>query len=176
VPLKGAEITSMRKDGEQPRISFRKPLVMAFAMLALLSFTVPPAHAATYSNRKPLRVIAYDYAVGQAGKWYCWGGTGPSCYDCSGLVYEAYLHVDINIGRTTYDMLDSGRLVRISESQAKRGDLAFYGSGHVELVDHGDITFGAHNVGQRIGWITWNAYWYPTAFYRVRGAGRMLRA
>jgi hypothetical protein len=166
----------MRKDGEQPRISFRKPLVMAFAMLALLSFTVPPAHAATYSNRKPLRVIAYDYAVGQAGKWYCWGGTGPSCYDCSGLVYEAYLHVDINIGRTTYDMLDSGRLVRISESQAKRGDLAFYGSGHVELVDHGDITFGAHNVGQRIGWITWNAYWYPTAFYRVRGAGRMLRA
>lgn len=173
-PLKGAEITSMRKDGEPRKIFFRKPVVMAFAVLMLLSCIVAPAHAATYSNAKPLRVIAYDYAVAQAGKWYCWGGTGPSCYDCSGLVYEAYLRVGIDIGRTTYEMLDSSRLVRISQSQARRGDLAFYGSGHVELVDHGDITFGAHSTGQRIGWITWNTAWYPTAFYRVRGAGRML--
>lgn len=164
----------MRKEGEQQKLSFRKPVVMTFAALALVAFAVAPAHATTLSNRNPLRITAYDYAVGQAGKWYCWGGTGPSCYDCSGLVYEAYLRVDIDLGRTTYDMLDSGRLVRISASQAKRGDLAFYGSGHVELVDHGDITFGAHTTGQRIGWITWNSAWSPTAFYRVRGAGRRL--
>ena len=165
----------MRKDGEQPKISFRKPVVMAFAALALLTITVPPAHATTFSNRKALRVIAYDYAVAQAGKWFCWGGTGPSCYDCSGLVYEAYLHVHKDLGRTTYDMLDSGELIPITASQAKRGDLAFFGDGHVELVDHGDITFGAHATGQQIGWITTNSYWHPTAYYRVRGAGRANR-
>jgi len=162
----------MRKDGEQLKLSFRKPVVMAFAALTLLTFAVAPAHATTLTNRKPLRITAYDYAVAQAGKWYCWGGTGPSCYDCSGLVYEAYLSVDIDLGRTTYDMLDSGELIRIRADQARRGDLAFFGSGHVELVDHGPITFGAHATGQQIGWITTNIEWHPTAYYRVRGAGR----
>jgi hypothetical protein len=42
----------------------------------------------------------------------------------------------------------------------------------VELVDHGPITFGAHATGQQIGWITTNIDWHPTAYYRVRGAGR----
>ena len=146
---------------------------MAFAALTMLMLTVAPARATTFGNRK-LRIIAYDYAVAQAGKQYCWGGAGPSCYDCSGLVYEAYLRVDIDLGRTTYDMLDSGKLIRIRASAARRGDLAFFGSGHVELVDHGHITFGARNVGQPIGWITTNSFWHPTAYYRVRGAGRVL--
>ena len=162
----------MRKEGEQLKLSFRKPVVMAFAALTLLTFAVAPAHTTTLSNRNPLRITAYDYAVAQAGKWYCWGGAGPSCYDCSGLVYEAYLRVDIDLGRTTYDMLDSGELIRIRADQARRGDLAFFGSGHVELVDHGPITFGAHATGQQIGWITTNIEWHPTAYYRVRGAGR----
>jgi len=162
----------MRKEGEQQKTCFRKPVVMAFVILMTLAFAIGPAHATTFGNRKPLRDIAYEYAVAQRGKWYCWGGTGPSCYDCSGLVYEAYLHVDIDLGRTTYDMLDSGQLIRISQDEAQRGDLAFFGTGHVELVDHGDITFGAHATGQQIGWITTNSYWHPTAYYRVRGAGR----
>lgn len=147
---------------------------MALAALTMLTFSLAPAHATTLSNRNPLRITAYDYAVAQAGKWYCWGGTGPSCYDCSGLVYEAYLRVDINLGRTTYDMLASGELIRIRASQARRGDLAFFGSGHVEFVDHGPITFGAHTTGQPIGWITTNSSWHPSAYYRVRGAGRGL--
>jgi cell wall-associated NlpC family hydrolase len=161
----------MRKEGEQQKLSFRKPVVMALAALAMLTFTIAPAHATTL-NRNPLRITAYEYAVAQAGKQYCWGGAGPSCYDCSGLVYEAYLRVHVDLGRTTYDMLDSADLVRISAAQARRGDLAFFGSGHVELVDHGPVTFGAHTTGQLIGWITTNSAWHPTAYYRVRGAGR----
>jgi uncharacterized membrane protein len=161
----------MRKEGEQLKLSFRKPVVMAFAALAMLMFAIAPAHATTL-KRNPLRIHAYDYAVAQAGKQYCWGGAGPSCYDCSGLVYQAYLRVHIDLGRTTYDMLDSGDLIQIPASQARRGDLAFFGSGHVELVDHGPITFGAHTTGQLIGWITTNSAWHPTAYYRVRGAGR----
>jgi NlpC/P60 family len=152
----------------------RKFVIVACAVLTSLTslFMARPAHAATRSHRRPLRVIAYDYAVAQRGKWYCWGGTGPSCYDCSGLVWAAYQHVHIFLARTTYGMLQSGQLIRITAAQARRGDLAFYGPGHVELVDFPSVMFGAEDTGTRIGWSTANVYWHPTAYYRVRGAGR----
>jgi cell wall-associated NlpC family hydrolase len=151
----------------------RKLVYVVCAALAVLSFTARPAHASTRSSRRPLRVLAYDYAVAQQGKWYCWGGTGPSCYDCSGLVYEAYRHVHIFMARTTYGMLASGQLIPISRAHAKRGDLAFYGPGHVVMVDNPNLMYGAETTGTRIGWIRWTPYWHPTAYYRVRGAARL---
>ncbi len=146
-------------------------VIIVSLALASLAFTTLPAHAATRSVRQPLRYLAYEYALKQHGKWYCWGGTGPSCYDCSGLVYAAYGNIHIWLGRTTYDMLRSGRLVRVSHAQARRGDLAFFGTGHVELVDRANITFGAHESGTRIGWAWSNSYWHPTAYYHVNGTG-----
>lgn len=100
-----------------------------------------------------------------AGHWYLYGGTGPS-YDCSGLVMIAYEHEGIYLPHSTYAMLSSGHLVRTYSPE--RGDLAFYGSGHVEFVTvwyH--TTFGAHDTGSRIGWIRYGGWWQPTAFYRV---------
>ncbi len=109
---------------------------------------------------------AMNYALHQAGKWYCWGGTGPSCYDCSGLVYMAYGHIGISLPRTTYGMLASPKLVRVYHPM--RGDLAFFGSGHVELMtDMPGVTFGAHDSGSRIGHIRWGGSFTPSAFYRV---------
>lgn len=101
------------------------------------------------------------------GHWYGWGGTGPSVYDCSGLVYESYGRADgIWLPRTTYGMLGSRHLVRTWYPQ--RGDLAFYGSGHVEFVTvEYDTTFGAHDTGSRIGWIRFGSWWQPTAYYKV---------
>ena len=32
---------------------------------------------------------------------YIWGGTGPSGYDCSGLVQAAYAQAGISLPRTT---------------------------------------------------------------------------
>ncbi len=145
--------------------------IVASLALMSLTFAARPAHAATRTIRHPLRYLAYEYATAQRGKWYCWGGTGPSCYDCSGLVYASYRRMSVSLGRTTHDMLRSGRLRRISHAQARRGDLAFYGIGHVEMVDRANVTFGAHEEGTRIGWAWYNAYWHPTAYYRVRGTG-----
>ncbi len=150
----------------------RKFVTMVCAVLASMTLTVEAANASTHSDLRPLREIAYEYAVAQHGKWYCWGGTGPSCFDCSGLVYAAYQHVHIQLPRTTYEMLASGQLIQISQAQARRGDLAFYGDGHVELVDSPTIMFGAETTGTQIGWTLSTPYWHPTAFYRVRGAGR----
>ena len=53
-------------------------------------------------------------------------------------------------------------------AEARRGDLMFYGSGHVEInTVWYHQTFGAHDWGQRVGWTTWGPWWYPTAAYRV---------
>jgi cell wall-associated NlpC family hydrolase len=104
------------------------------------------------------------------GCWYSYGGTSCSHgYDCSGLVMEAFGHgAGIWLPHSTYAMLSNPHLHRIPLSQARRGDLMFYGSGHVEIdtVWH-DQTFGAHSSGQRVGWIAWGPWWYPTAAYRV---------
>ena len=104
------------------------------------------------------------------GCWYTWGGTNCSQgYDCSGLVMEAFGHGDgIWLPHSTYAMLSDPHLHRIPLSQARRGDLMFYGSGHVEFnTIWYHQTFGAHDSGSRVGWITWGPYWYPTAAYRI---------
>lgn len=124
-----------------------------------------------HASRKARRMNAFFWARRQAGKPYEWGGTGPGGFDCSGLVYAAYRRAGIRLPRTTYGMLRSHRLIRIRASQAKPGDLAFYGSGHVELVDRRrHSTFGALDAGTVIGWHQFSRWWHPTAYYRVRGA------
>jgi hypothetical protein len=115
-----------------------------------------------------LRILAWEWAEKQRGKPYIWGGVGPQGYDCSGLVYAAYKHAGLVLPRTTYEMLASWQLVRIPRSKARRGDLAFFGTGHVELLGWGDWTFGAEAPGTLLGFHKWNAFWYPTMFFRVR--------
>jgi cell wall-associated NlpC family hydrolase len=104
------------------------------------------------------------------GCWYAYGGSSCSHgYDCSGLVVEAFGHgAGIWLPHSTYAMLGNPHLHPIPLSRARRGDLMFYGSGHVEIdtIWH-HATFGAHDWGQRVGWITWGPWWYPTAAYRV---------
>ena len=112
-----------------------------------------------------------DKAETRAGDWYAYGGAGPYVFDCSGLVYWASHRLGVNMPRSTYDMLhqgvSSGLLYRVY--RPRRGDLAFYGTGHVEFVTTwSHTTFGAQDAGTRVGWHTWNAYWYPTMYYRIR--------
>ena len=104
------------------------------------------------------------------GCWYSYGGS--SCaqgYDCSGLVMEAFGHgAGIWLPHSTYAMLGNPHLHRIPLSQARRGDLMFYGAGHVEInTVWYHQTFGAHDWGERVGWATWGPWWHPTAAYRV---------
>jgi cell wall-associated NlpC family hydrolase len=111
------------------------------------------------------RLRAYYWALRQAGHPYQYGGTGPG-FDCSGLVMMAYRHAGIHLPRTTYEMLASPLLVRVRHPH--RGDLAFYGSGHVELFKKWGYTFGAHDYGSPVSMVRYGWGWVPTAFYRVR--------
>jgi cell wall-associated NlpC family hydrolase len=126
------------------------------------------AASASAAAAAAMRLRVWRYALAQRDKPYIWGGTGPVGFDCSGLVYEAYRAAGVSLPRTTYEILRSTRLIRISRSQAQRGDLAFFGTGHVELYDGGLLTYGAEKTGTVIGFHRMNAFWHPTMYFRVR--------
>ena len=160
-------------------------LALVLAALTLAGISAPSAVAAPVAHRAlaapvvlhqhhrhhrdrdeiPLRMRAWDWAVDQHGKPYEWGGTGPYGFDCSGLVYASYLHAGRPIPRTTYEMLASVDLVPTRHPQ--RGDLAFYGPGHVELFARWGRTFGAQQPGTLVGWHQWSRWWHPTMFFRI---------
>ena len=124
----------------------------------------------TLPSRSPASEVAYQWAETQAGARYRYGAQGNGGYDCSGLVRAAYLRAGIWLPRTTGMMLQYWRLAR--ESSPRQGDLVFFGTGHIELYAGQDQSFGAED--NQIG-TSWNRWWpdnwWPTAFYRVSGAG-----
>lgn len=146
-------------------------LAVVVLLIASTALARPvPARAAVAAPRTAakIRLAVWRYALRQRGKPYIFGDAGPRGFDCSGLVYAAYHATGIALPRTTFGMLGSWRLVRISKSQARRGDLAFFGTGHVEIFDWGNWTFGAADSGTLIGFHKMNSFWHPTMYFRVR--------
>lgn len=70
------------------------------------------------------------YARGQHGKRYCWGGTGPDCFDCSGLTSVAWSRAGTTIPRTSGQQRQKLQLVPMSA--LKPGDV-LWRPGHVGL-------------------------------------------
>ena len=75
------------------------------------------------------------------GKPYLMGATGPTYYDCSGMVSTALRHFGINIGRTTVAMQESSGVAKLGTDidKATTGDLVIFGhgtgaAGHVGIV------------------------------------------
>lgn len=87
-----------------------------------------------------LRASIIIEAKKHIGLCYVWGGMSlKTGADCSGFCHAVYKQVGINtskLPRTSYDMADSSLGRTVSLSQAKPGDLVFYGnsSGHVNHV------------------------------------------
>ncbi|MER6846238.1 NlpC/P60 family protein [Streptomyces flaveolus] len=67
---------------------------------------------------------ALAFARAQIGKPYVWGATGPGSYDCSGLTQAAWKAAGVTLPRTTYDQVEAGTTVSVS--QAQPGDLVFF--------------------------------------------------
>lgn len=74
---------------------------------------------------------AVAFEKDQLGKPYQWGATGPNLFDCSGLTMRAWEKAGKEIGRTTYEQVNSGRPG--SRSTALPGDLHFPEPGHVMM-------------------------------------------
>jgi cell wall-associated NlpC family hydrolase len=88
---------------------------------------------------------AVRYAMAQVGKPYCYGGGGPSCYDCSGLTMAAYASVGISLPHSSGAQIGVGRQVSAGELQP--GDLVFYYSpiSHVSMyIGNGQRVSATH--------------------------------
>ena len=70
-----------------------------------------------------------DTVMDQMGKPYRWGATGPSSFDCSGLMYYSFKKgANKTIPRTSREQSRYGK--KVSKSELQPGDLVFFGSGN----------------------------------------------
>ncbi|MFF4505749.1 NlpC/P60 family protein [Streptomyces sp. NPDC001401] len=67
---------------------------------------------------------AIEFAYAQLGKPYEWGSTGPSSYDCSGLVGAAWRSAGVSLPRTVKQMYDAGR--KVAQSDLQPGDIIYW--------------------------------------------------
>jgi cell wall-associated NlpC family hydrolase len=84
----------------------------------------------------PAALQAVNYAQGQLGLPYLWGGDGPheGGFDCSGLTRAAYAAAGVELPRTAQQQYDAGPAVPAG-APLLPGDLVFYGSdGNVHHV------------------------------------------
>lgn len=96
-----------------------------------------PSSAGPSSGRAATAVMAARAAVGRP---YVWGSTGPSGFDCSGLMVWSYRQAGVSLPRTSQAQRHAGRQVPLS--QAQPGDLVTYRSdaSHVGMyVGNGQV-------------------------------------
>jgi cell wall-associated NlpC family hydrolase len=116
--------------------------------------------AATSSGAPSKAARAIAYARQQIGLPYCWGGTGAGCFDCSGLVQQAYQHAGVSIARTTQAQWATERHV----SSPRPGDLVFFAGadgtmtspGHVGIVTGRGTMIEAYGTGYPIRYASYD--------------------
>lgn len=109
-----------------------------------------------------------------SGHKYVWGATGPSTFDCSGLVMYALKHA-YGIDYPHFSGAQYARTQHISKDQARMGDLVFWGSNgseHVGVYAGGNKYFSAESPAQGIHMNTLSSVIGKGAplFGRVKGA------
>jgi hypothetical protein len=96
----------------------------------------------TISAVTAVAFTAINYACGQRGLPYVWGGNGPADggFDCSGLTTAAYRAAGLTLPRTADTQYRAGP--RVPDDQPLLpGDLVFYGNPHATI----------HHVGLYLG-------------------------
>lgn len=107
-----------------------------------------------------VRVDLVQYALQFVGNRYVWGGTSLTRgVDCSGFTMRVYEHYGVKLPHHSGSQPSYG--TRISSSEARPGDLFFYGSGgrigHVGIyIGNGQIV---HASGARTGIKVSNAFY-----------------
>jgi cell wall-associated NlpC family hydrolase len=111
---------------------------------------------------------ALDFAFAQKGKPYCYGGAGPSCYDCSGLTMKSWGAAGVGLPHNAAAQYNAIRHVAYSDLQP--GDLVFFnGLGHNGIyIGNGQMMHAPHT-GTVVQIVNISSGYYRQNFY---GAGR----
>jgi cell wall-associated NlpC family hydrolase len=99
-------------------------------------------------------------ALTRRGDPYIWGASGPSAFDCSGLVLWAYAQVGISLPHFTGDQWNMG--VHVARADLQPGDLVFFypDIGHVGLYIGNGLMVDAPNFGEpvQVEPVMWDVY------------------
>jgi cell wall-associated NlpC family hydrolase len=83
---------------------------------------------------------------------YCYGGAGPDCFDCSGLVVAAFGYAGVNLPkrgvRTSRQLY--GFTTRVPLKWSRTGDLLFYDYDADGVVSHVELVYRKGGPGP--GW------------------------
>lgn len=75
-----------------------------------------------------------NVASDKLGTGYRSGGTTPSGFDCSGLMYSTFKKFDITLPRSSHEMAEIG--TEINPENAKKGDLIFFINRGQHRINH----------------------------------------
>lgn len=90
-----------------------------------------------------IRVDVCQYAKEFLGNPYVWGGTSlTNGTDCSGFVLSVFKKYGVKLPRTSREQANYGTTIKVSE--AKAGDLIFYGNG--KTINHVALYIGGGQV------------------------------
>jgi cell wall-associated NlpC family hydrolase len=108
----------------------------------------PPTGGGGGGGGSAAAVVAYARA--QVGKPYCYGGSGPGCFDCSGLTMMAWRQAGVSLPHSSASQYNVGR--RISAGELQPGDLVFYYSpiSHVSVYIGGGQRISATHTGDYV--------------------------
>jgi cell wall-associated NlpC family hydrolase len=113
--------------------------------------TAAPTTTTVATTTAPASVQpALEAAAAAIGAPYSSGGTGPSSFDCSGLMVYAFGQAGITLPRTSFAQFETGTEVGLAEIQP--GDLVFFdtagaGASHVGIATSAETAISATTHG-----------------------------
>ncbi|MFE7173549.1 NlpC/P60 family protein [Streptomyces sp. NPDC057616] len=156
--LKLADLDKSRKAVAAHKKTVEKKLAKARTLLNSLPYAaraaydrasrdgrgvIPDFGSALPASARAAAAIAAARSV--LGMPYIWGASGPSGFDCSGLMQWSYAQAGIHLPRTSQEQRYAGR--RIPLSEARPGDLIVYRSdaSHVAMyMGNGEVIHAPH--------------------------------
>jgi peptidoglycan DL-endopeptidase CwlO len=108
--------------------------------------TAPSAATGSGAVTATELTAALRAAESRRGLPYVWGASGPSSFDCSGLVQWSFAQAGITMPRVAADQARAG--LAVPATQLQPGDLLFY---HTDPTDPGYISHVAIYLGN--GWM-----------------------
>jgi cell wall-associated NlpC family hydrolase len=150
----------------------------AFTVASQVATAPPVAAAAINVSDAAQHRIRYGvnrYAQIQVAQRepYCYGGAGPGCFDCSGLVVAAYRYAGVNLPgrgvRTSRQLY--AFTTRVPLKWSRTGDLLFYDFDHDGVVSHVELVYRKGGTGPRMAVSASHTGGPPVSFHPIRYQG-----
>jgi cell wall-associated NlpC family hydrolase len=153
-------------------------VLAAFAVSSQVAAAPPVAAAAIHvsdTSQHRIRYAVNGYVRIQVAQRepYCYGGAGPNCFDCSGLVVAAYRHAGVNLSkrgiRTSRQLY--AFTTRVPLKWSRTGDLLFYDYDHDGVVSHVELVYRKGGIGRRMAVSATHSGGPPVNFHPFRYQG-----